>query len=246
MDPVERFFNERKNDIDRMINDDELFEQSLEWMKAADKYKYTYNFSWLGRPIIKYPNDIVVMQEVIWEVQPDLIVETGIAHGGSIIFSASMLDLIGRGGQVLGVDIEIRDHNRERIENHPMYNRINLLEGDSVSDDIVESVSKYADDSETVMVFLDSNHTHDHVLQELEHYSELVTIGSYIVLPDTFIEYFPEGFYDDRPWDVGNNPMTALNEFLLGNEKFEIDKRKSFKAMISEAPNGYLRRVEGN
>lgn len=243
MDPVEQFFSEREADIERMIEDEELFSKSLDWMRHADEYKYTYNFTWLGRPIIKYPNDIVVMQEVIWDVQPDLIIETGIAHGGSIVFSASMLEMIGGDGQVLGIDVDIRDHNRERIENHPMYDRIEMVEGDSVSDDIVDVAAEYVSESDTVMVFLDSNHTHDHVLAELERYSEFVTEGSYLVLPDTFIEHFPEGYYDDRPWDVGNNPMTALREFLDGTDEFEVDEKKSFKAMISEAPNGYLKKV---
>jgi len=244
MDPVEQFFSERKEDIQQMIEDEELFSKSLDWMRHADDYKYTYNFTWLDRPIIKYPNDIVVMQEVIWDVKPDLIIETGIAHGGSIVFSASMLELLGGDGQVLGIDIDIRDHNRDRIENHPMYDRIDMVEGDSTSEEVVETAAEYASESETVMVFLDSNHTHDHVLSELEHYSELVTEGSYIVLPDTFIEHFPEGYYDDRPWDVGNNPMTALREFLDGNDEFEVDELKSFKSMISEAPNGYLKKVK--
>ena len=243
MDPVKEFFAERRNDIDRMIEDDELFEKSLEWMLQADKYKYTYNFTWLGRPIIKYPNDIVVMQEVIWDVKPDLIIETGIAHGGSIIFSASMLELIGGDGEVLGIDIDIREHNRPRIENHRMFDRISMVEGDSVSEYTVKVAREKATNADTVMVFLDSNHTHDHVIQELEYYSEMVTEGSYLVLPDTFIQHFPEGYYEDRPWDVGNNPMTAMQEFLNDNDEFEIDSRKSFKAMISEAPNGYLRRV---
>lgn len=244
MNPVEQFFEERKEDIDRMIEDDELLEKSLDWMLHADEYKYTYNFTWLDRPIIKYPNDIVVMQEAIWDVEPDLIIETGIAHGGSIIFSASMLELIGGDGEVLGIDIDIRDHNRERIENHRMNDRISMVEGDSTSEEIVQIAKDHAEDANSVMVFLDSNHTHNHVLQELNYYSELVTEGSYLVLPDTFIEHFPEGYYDDRPWDVGNNPMTALREFIDDNDEFEIDKQKSFKALISEAPNGYLQRIE--
>jgi cephalosporin hydroxylase len=244
MDPVNQFFEERQSDIDQMINDDDFFSQSINWMERAQKYKYNYNFTWLDRPIIRYPNDIMVMQELIWEVEPDLIVETGIAHGGSIIFSASMLELIGGDGEVLGIDIDIRDHNRERIEDHCMFDRISMVEGDSVSEEVVQTAQEYADEAETVMVFLDSNHSHDHVIQELELYSELVTVGSYIMIADTFIECFPKGYFSDRPWDVGDNPMTALNEFLDGNKEFEIDERRSFKAMISEAPNGYVKKVQ--
>ena len=244
MNPVERFVSERNEDIDQMIQDDELLQKSLDWMLQADEYKYTYNFSWLDRPIIKYPNDIIVLQEIIWEVKPDLIIETGIAHGGSIVFSASMLELIGGDGKVLGIDIDIREHNRERIENHRMYDRISMIEGDSTAEEIVQIARDYARNADTVMVFLDSNHTHDHVLQELNYYSEFVTIGSYLVLPDTFIEHFPRGYYDQKAWDVGNNPMTALREFISDNEEFEIDKRKSFKALISEAPSGYLQRIQ--
>ena len=198
----------------------------------------------LGRPIIKFPNDIVVMQEIIWDVKPDLIIETGIAHGGSIIFSASMLELIGGDGQVVGVDIDIRKYNRREIEKHPMYKRISMLEGDCVSGEIVSNVREIAKNKKKVMVFLDSNHTHKHVLKELELYAPLVTVGSYLVLPDTFIEYFPKGYYSNRPWDVGNNPLTALREFLSKNDNFIIDKEKVDKLMITEAFDGYLKRIK--
>lgn len=244
MNPIEEFKQERSSNIQRMSQDEELKKKSLDWMIHADKYKYTYNFSWLGRPIIKFPSDIVLMQEIIWDIKPDLIIETGIAHGGSIIFSASMLELIGGDGQVVAVDIDIRKHNRAEIEKHPLYKRITMLEGSSVADDIIrkiENISKY---KKTVMVFIDSLHTHEYVLKELEIYSKFVTIGSYIVLPDTFIEFFPKGYYSNRPWDVGNNPMTALREFLSKNENYIIDRDKSNKLMITEAFDGYLKRIK--
>jgi len=244
MNPIKKFKHERSSDIRKMSQDEELKKKSLDWMIHADKYKYTYNFSWLGRPIIKFPSDIVLMQEIIWDIKPDLIIETGIAHGGSIIFSASMLELIGGDGQVVAVDIDIRKHNRDEIEQHPLYKRITMLEGSSVADDIIrkiENISKY---KKTVMVFLDSLHTHEHVLKELEIYANFVTVGSYIVLPDTFIEFFPKGYYSNRPWDVGNNPMTALREFLSRNDNFIVDRDKSNKLMITEAFDGYLKRIK--
>lgn len=244
MDPIEEFKQERRKAIEKMSKDEELKRKSLDWMLHADKYKYTYNFTWMGRPIIKYPNDIVVMQEIIWDVKPDLIIETGIAHGGSIIFSASMLELIGGDGEVVAVDIDIREHNRIEIEKHPMYKRITMFEGDSVSEEIINKIREIAKNKKRVMVFLDSLHTHEHVIKELKLYAPLVTVGSYLVLPDTFIEYFPKGYFSDRPWDVGNNPMTALREFLLENDNFIIDKEKLNKLMITEAFDGYLKRIK--
>lgn len=244
MDPIEEFKQERRKAIQKMSQDEELKKKSLNWMLHADKYKYTYNYAWLGRPIIKYPNDIVLMQEIIWDIKPDLIIETGIAHGGSIIFSASMLELIGGDGHVVAVDIDIREHNRKEIEKHPMYKRITMLEGSSISEEIVNKIRGISKIKKRVMVFLDSNHTHKHVLKELELYAPLVTVGSYLVLPDTFIEYFPKGYYSNRPWDVGNNPMTALREFLSKNDDFVIDKEKINKLMITEAFDGYLKRIK--
>lgn len=244
MNPIEKFKQERARAIEKMSQDKELKMKSLDWMLHADKYKYTYNYTWLGRPIIKYPNDIVLMQEIIWDVKPDLVIETGIAHGGSIIFSASMLELIGGDGQVVAVDTDIREHNRKEIEKHPMYKRITMFEGSSVSEEIVNKIREIAKTKKRVMVFLDTDHTHKHVLKELELYAPLVSVGSYIILPDTFIEYFPKGYFSDRPWDVGNNPMTAIREFLSKNDNFIIDKEREKKLMITEGFNGYLKRTK--
>lgn len=242
-DPIKEFEEERAAAIEAMSRDEDLKRKSLDWMLHADKYKYTYNFRWLGRPIIKFPSDIVLMQELIWDVKPDLIIETGIAHGGSIIFSASMLELLGGDGEVLAIDIDIRKHNRTEIEKHPMFKRIRMIEGSSIDPAILEQVRAAAAAKKKVMVFLDSLHTHDHVLRELELYAPLVTVGSYLVLPDTFIEYFPPGYYSNRPWDVGNNPMTALRAWLPAHPEFEIDRSRGEKLMITEAFDGYLRRV---
>lgn len=245
-DPVALFFKERHKDINRMAEDEKLKKMSLEWMLHADKYKYTYNFTWMGRPIIKFPSDIIVQQEIMWKLKPDLIIETGIAHGGSIIFSASMIEMMGIEGEIVAVDIDIRKHNRKLIENHPMFNRITMYEGSSVDPKIIDKVKEHTKNKKCVMVILDSNHTHKHVLEELMVYSPLVTVGSYCILPDTFIEFFPAGYssnHNKRPWDVGNNPYTAMKAFLKKNNNFLIDRDLSNKAMITETIDGYLKKV---
>lgn len=239
MNPIEQFNEERRTAIAEMSKDEDLKAKSLDWMVQADKYKYCYNFTWLGRPIIKYPTDIVAQQEILWRIKPDLVIETGIAHGGSIIFTASMLELIGN-GKVIGIDIDIRQHNRQEIEAHPMKKRIEMIEGSSTDLAIFEKVRTAAEGKKTVVVILDSNHTHDHVYQELCLYADLVTPGSYLILPDTFIEFFPSGHYVDRPWDKGNNPYTAMKQFLAERDDFEVDPVPSDKSLITETLGGYL------
>jgi cephalosporin hydroxylase len=197
----------------------------------------------MGRPIIQFPQDIVALQEIIWSVKPDVIVETGIAHGGSIIFSASMLELIGN-GEVVGVDIDIREHNRREIENHPMFKRVTMIEGSSVDEKIVERVKSHVEGKERVMVILDSNHTHEHVLAELKLYSPLVTRDSYMVVFDTIVEDMADDHFGDRPWGKGDNPKTAVWEFLKTHNEFEIDKRIQDKLLITVAPDGYLKRIK--
>lgn len=242
MDQIIKFNEERRNAIAEMGKDLDLKRLSLDWMILADKYKYTYNFSWMGRPIIKFPNDIVILQELIWKIKPDYIIETGIAHGGSIIFSASMLELIGH-GEVIAVDIDIREHNKKAIEAHPMMKRITMIEGSSIDPEIVDSIKEKVK-GKKVMVCLDSLHTHDHVLKELQMYWDMVSVGSYIICPDTFIEYFPKGYFKDRPWDVGNNTMTGMKEFLKQNDHFEIDQEINDKLVITEGFDGYLKRIK--
>ncbi|MBI96506.1 cephalosporin hydroxylase [bacterium] len=242
---LQKFYDERKQSLKEIREDNELKNKSLDWMLHADKYKYSYNFSWMGRPIIKYPNDMVVQQELIWKIKPDLIIETGIAHGGSIIFSASMLRMMQIEGEVVAVDIDIRDHNRKLIEDHPMYRNITMYEGDSTDRNIFLKVKSHCEGKKNVMLILDSNHTHEHVLNELNLYSGLVSLGSYIILPDTFIEFFPEGYSSvNRPWDKGNNPYTAMKSFLSSNKNFVIDEEISGKACITETIDGYLKRVK--
>ena len=224
--------------------DKQLKSISNDFVKLTGKYKYTYNFSWLGRPIIQFPQDMIAMQEIVWQVRPDLIIETGIAHGGSLIFSASMLELLGNNGQVLGIDIDIREHNRKAIEAHPMFRRIDMIEGSSIDEKIVRQVYDFAKNKKQILVVLDSMHTHDHVLKELEFYSPLVTKGSYLVVFDTIIEDMPEDFFPDRPWGKGNNPKTAVYEYLKSTDCFEIDKAIEHKLLITAAPDGYLRKIK--
>ena len=245
MNPIEEFKNERNEAMTAMAGDAELKKKSVDWMLHADKYKYTYNFTWMGRPIIKYPQDMAIMQELIWDVKPDLIIETGIAHGGSIIFSSSMMELLGNGGKVIAVDIDIRQHNRAEIENHPMMKNITMLEGSSIDEKIVAQIAEYAKGFKKVMVVLDSNHSHEHVYRELEMYTPLVSKDSYILLPDTFVEFFPKGYVTDRPWDVGNNPYTAMEAFLKTTNEFIKDESITNKLLITEAlGGGYLKRVK--
>lgn len=210
-------------------------------MRESIDARYSYNFCWMGRPIIQYPQDMIAMQEILWRVRPDLIVETGVAHGGSLVYYASLCELMGH-GEVLGIDIDIRAHNREAIESHPMFKRISLLQGSSTDPAIVQQVSARAA-GKRVLVVLDSNHTHDHVLAELEAYAPLVSPGSYCVVFDTVVEDLPAGLYPDRPWDVGNNPKTAVREFLKRDDRFEVDRDIEAKIQITVAPDGYLRRV---
>ena len=244
MNPISEFKSLRKKNLKAMSKDKELKKIAIEFITKSSKYKYSYNFDWFGRPIIQHPEDMVAMQEIIWKVKPDLIIETGIAHGGSLIFSASMLELIGGEGQVLGIDIDIREHNRIEIEKHPLYKRITMIQGSSIEDNVIKQVRKFAEGKKRVLVCLDSLHTHDHVLNELELYSPLVTKESYLVVFDTIIEDMPKGFYSDRPWDKGNNPKTAVWEFLKTNDKFEIDREIENKLLITVAPDGYLKCIK--
>lgn len=244
MSRIDEFKAECEQRIKSYSRNEPLLDATKKFMTESTPAKYSYNFSWMGRPIIQYPQDIIAMQEIIWRVNPDLIIETGIAHGGSLIFYASMLELIGGEGQVLGIDIDIREHNKLEIEKHSMFKRIKMIQGSSVDKDIVKKASDFAKEKKRVLVVLDSNHTHNHVLKELENYSPLVTKGSYLVVFDTIVEDLPSKFYPDRPWDKGNNPKTAVFEFLKRNDRFVIDKDVEQKLLITVAPSGYLKCVK--
>lgn len=257
MDPLDAFSSEVEGNIIKLKQDHALRRASLRWVGDITPKKYAYNFRWLGRPIIQVPQDMVALQELIWKIRPDLIIETGIAHGGSLILNASMLALLdycdaieaGRAldpratrRRVLGVDIDIREHNRTAIEMHPMAHRIDMIQGSSVAPEIVAQVRAASVGHERIMVILDSNHAHAHVLAELDAYASLVSPGSYCVVFDTVIEDLPAGMYPDRPWDVGDNPKTAVREFLSRNSDFEVDEDIEAKLLITVAPGGYLRR----
>jgi len=248
MDDRKLFKNECALEIALQGKDKELISATGHWIKLANIKKYSYHFSWFGRPIIQYPQDIVAMQEIIWEVKPDLIIETGIARGGSLIFSASMLILLEisgliQGGQVVGIDVDIRKHNRTEIEKHLFSNKIKMIQGSSTDKVIVKQVYDFARTYKNILVVLDSNHTYEHVLAELNNYAPLVSKGSYCVVFDTIIEDLPEGMFPDRPWGKGNNPKTAVWEYLKSHPEFEIDKAIQQKLLITVAPDGYLKRV---
>ncbi|MHA1185413.1 MAG: cephalosporin hydroxylase family protein [Candidatus Heimdallarchaeota archaeon] len=244
MNELDKYYKEKKENIEKQGKDTAMKQLGIDFIVKTAKYNYSYNFSWMGRPIIQFPQDMIAMQEIIWDLKPDLIIETGIAHGGSLIFYASLLELIGGKGEILGIDIDIRAHNRKLIEEHPMYKRISMIEGDSIGKETLEQVSKFAENKEKVLVILDSHHVHDHVLKELELYSPFVTKGSYIVVFDTVVEDMPDELFEHRPWCQGDNPKTAVIEFLKNNKDFEIDRDIENKILITVAPSGYLRKIK--
>ncbi|WP_429181065.1 cephalosporin hydroxylase family protein [Aeromonas salmonicida] len=259
MTESEKFRLECIEEIKQISSDGAMALLTSNWFLAANNLKYSYHFEWLGRPIIQYPQDIVAMQEIIWRVKPDLIIETGIARGGSLIFSASMLaqlelcDAIERGGiwdpsnsqrKVLGIDIDIRGHNRSAIDSHPMRSWIEMIEGSSIDQNIIDRVREFARPFKKVLVCLDSNHTHDHVLAELNAYASLVSVDSYCVVFDTIIEDMPSDMFPDRPWGKGNNPKTAVFEFMNNCSDFCIDESIPHKLLITVAPSGFLKRLK--
>jgi cephalosporin hydroxylase len=230
--------------IRRMAADPAMASAAMDFFLKTCEHRYSYNFSWLGRPVIQYPQDLMALQEIVWRVRPGVIIETGIAHGGSTIFFASMLELAGGAGSVVAIDVDIRAHNRAAIEAHPLHRRIEMIEGSSIDPAVAERVRELARGKGSVMVVLDSNHTRDHVLRELELYSPLVTRDSYIVVMDTVVEYMPEDAFADRPWGKGNNPLTAVREFLQRTDRFVVDKEFEDKLLVTVAPSGYLRCVK--
>lgn len=245
---MSNFADEVKERTGENMNNMRLVDTAHEFLVESAKARYSYNFHWLGRPIIQYPQDIVAMQELIWTIKPDLIVETGVAHGGSLIFYASMLELNAICGgpteaSIIGIDVDIREHNKHAIIEHPMARRIMLVEGSSTDPDVVDIVQNQVGLRQRVMVCLDSNHTHQHVLEELSIYAPMTSVGSYCVVFDTLIEQMPDDTYSDRPWGRGNNPMSAIDEFRLKNFDFEVDRSIDGRLLISVAPGGFLKRI---
>ena len=248
MSEIEKFKAEVVVNIESQAKSAAVRDASMGWLNQIVNHKYTHNFRWMGRPIIQFPQDVVAMQEIIWDVQPDLIIETGIAHGGSLIFYAAMLELNAICGgpgeaQVLGIDIDIREHNRAAIESHPMAKRIKMIQGSSIAPEMIAQVRSEASFRQRVLVVLDSNHTHEHVLAELEGYAPLTSVGSYCVVFDTLVEDMPAAAFSDRPWGPGDNPKTAVWEYLKAHDEFQIDKNIENKLLITVAPDGYLKRL---
>jgi cephalosporin hydroxylase len=241
MDEIARFSDEVKANVDRLMANADIQARSRAWLAEITRHRYTYNFTWLGRPVIQLPQDLIAVQEIVWQVRPDLIVETGIAHGGSLVHSASLLELLGGEGLVVGIDVAIRAHNRQAIEAHPLAKRIHLLEGSSTDLVVAATVRELARGRRAVLVLLDSDHTHAHVLRELELYAPLVTRGSYLIVFDTLIEDLPAELFAGRRWGKGNNPKTAVWQFLKTTERFTIDDRLAGKLLLTCAPDGYLR-----
>lgn len=240
MNDHNEFLKMTKDNVAGQGSDEKFRSVTNKWIQSSVENKYTYNFSWMGRPIIQYPQDILALQEIIFKVKPEIIVETGIARGGSLIFSASMLELIGGPAEVLGIDIDIRAHNREAIVAHPMSKRIQLLEGSSVSPETIAEVKKRVGNKKA-LVILDSNHTYEHVAKELELYSPLVKQDSYLVVFDTVIDDLSDELSSGRPWGYKNGPKKAVEEFLEASSRFEIDEEIQNKLMITAAPSGYLK-----
>ena len=255
---MSQFQSEVLTRIEAVSTNNSLRQSAATFTQTSIASQYSYNFSWQGRPIIQYPQDMAAMQELIWEIKPDLIIETGIAHGGSLIFSASMLALLDMcdaiesgksinpkvsNRKVLGLDIDIRAHNRAAIEAHPMASRIQMIQGSSIVADIIAQVHAVAAKYSRILVCLDSNHTHEHVLAELKAYAPLTSVGSYCVVFDTVVEDLPKEMFPDRPWGPGNNPKTAVWEYLKTHPEFQIDKSIQDKLLITVAPDGYLKRI---
>jgi cephalosporin hydroxylase len=241
---MNEFENHNRQVISDMCNNKRLNDLSHEWFIESSKFEYSYHFSWLGRPIIQFPQDIIALQEIIWQTKPDMIIETGIAHGGSLIFYASMLELIGGDGTVLGIDIDIRRHNRAEIEKHSMFKRIQMIEGSSTENQTVKHVNYAAKGKKRILVVLDSSHTYAHVRKELELFSPLVTKDSYLVVFDTIIEDMPDSFSTNRPWGKKDNPKMAVQDFLKANDRFVVDKEIEKKLLITVAPEGYLKCIK--
>lgn len=243
VDDRSQFEEDKRARAAEMAEDDALHRKALDVVVDSDRHNWSYQWSWLGVPIIQMPPDIVATQEVIWETRPQVVIETGVARGGSLILYASILELIGE-GRVIGIDIDIRPHNRHSIESHPLAKRIDLFEGSSVDPALVARIAAEIEGAERVMVILDSNHTHEHVLDELRLYAPLVTKGQFLIVADTVVEEIPAQGHRPRPWGPGNNPGTALSAFLEEDDRFLRDPFVNAKLLITSSPGGYLRCVK--
>ena len=244
MNDIKKFKTRNKNMIKKMAQDIPLQNLSKKWIFNSINHEYSYHFNWLGVPVIQYPQDLMAMQEIIWQTKPDIIIETGVARGGSLIFYASILNMIQKSGLVIGIDIDIRNHNKIIIKTHHLSKKIKLIEGSSTDMNTIDKVKKIIKQKKKILVILDSNHTHDHVFQELLLYSPFVKKNGYMVVFDSIIEDMPSKLVKNRPWKKGNNPKTAVHEFLKKNSRFQIDKEIENKLLITVAPDGYLKCIK--
>jgi len=247
MNPTEQYLHDRDEQAKRNRKDKQIKTDVVAFMDTVHRTNYVKNFAWMGRPILQLPQDMIAMQEIIWEAQPDLIIETGVAFGGSMVFYASILEAIGGQGQVIAIDIDIREHNRAELSEHPLCKRFVMLSGSSTDDNIIKQVKRFIREAGAtkILVALDSNHTHEHVLRELELYAPLVSLDSYIVVFDTSVEYLdPKYIPEGRPWGKGNNPMTAVREFMKGNFEFKADTYIENRILLTSAVGGWLKRIK--
>ena len=243
MDDRDAFLADRRRNSVALGQDEAAFTASVEAVVRADRHSYAYLWTWLGVPIIQLPADVMATQEVVWDCKPDVVIETGVARGGSLIFMASLLTLIGK-GKIVGVDIDIRAHNRRSIEEHALTNLVTLIEGPSTDPETIARVRETIPDGASVMVILDSDHSYDHVLDELRVYGPLVTPGQFLVVADTLLgrltpEQTPKARAD--VWEPGNEPLSALREYMRETDRFSIDEAINGKLILSSSPGGYLR-----
>jgi cephalosporin hydroxylase len=232
----------RKKLLASQSKDIQFKDLSSNWMQLAVDNKYSYQFDWLGVPIIQMPEDLILFQDIVYQTQPDLIIETGVARGGSVVFWASIQKLCGITGKVLGVDIEIRQHAKNAIFDSNFKDEIHLIEGSSVEDQVVNQVKNYVSQHKKIMVVLDSNHTHEHVLSELEIYSKFVTKDCFMLVLDTVIDDL--NIDPDRSWGPGSSPKSAVKEFMSKNsEEFIHEQSYENRALLSVAPYGYWRKI---
>lgn len=244
MDPMKEFYEQKRTNVAKLTADETIRCLSKEWFEAVSRHRYSYHFSWLGLPTIQFPQDLVALQEIVWSVKPDVVIETGVAHGGSLVFYASLLELIGGDGIAIGIDVDIRAHNRQAIEGHRLRKRIKLVEGSSIADATIGAVERIVGGSRRAIVVLDSNHESSHVLAELRLYQRFVRAGSYLIVLDTVIDAMPAEFSRGRPWGPGRGPGTALRHFLQENDRFEVDPECTEKLLLSAAPDGFLKCVK--
>jgi cephalosporin hydroxylase len=236
----DEFLRMRAEWRDSMADDAVLRQEAVDLQRHAEVHRYTYTWDWLGVPIIRIPDDVVVLQELFWSYRPQRVVETGIARGGSMLLDASLMKLCGQEPAVLGIDWKIFPHTIDSLRGHPLMEGVELLEANSASGESESAVKSFIGEADRAVLILDSNHTHEHVLAELDLLAPLLPGGGIVLVADTLIEEFPLGYYKDRPWDRGNNPATAVREFLFKHTDFHRSTEWSRRALLSEFRDGII------